>query len=463
MARAAKKEPPLTTEEKMAKALVPEEEQPYPVPGNWCWVRLGSLYEINPKNEANDELEAGFVPMDKISAGMCTSFNFDVQPWLKAKKGHVQFADGDVAFAKISPCFENRKAMIVGGLPNGIGAGTTEIIVLRQPSVNNRFTFWLISTDDFIQKGRRTYSGTVGQQRISMDYVRQYPIPLPPLPEQQRIVTLIESLFADLDAAKDKLQAVLDGFAKRRAALLHRAFTGELTREWREEQGVDLESWKEITLGFVCQNITYGYTAKAIYNNAFPKMLRITDIQENGVNWEKVPNCEIDSEAFSQYELRTGDIVFARTGATTGKSYLIENPPCAVYASYLIRIRLTNDAYTRYVYHFLQSTRYWEQISDMSAGIAQPGVNAKKLKGLCFPLATLPEQKEIVRILDDIFAKESQSKATVESALAEIDTMKKAILATAFRGGFETNNSSDESAMELLRLTLQKPPCSHDG
>ena len=178
MARAVRKKE-LTAEERLAAALVPEAEQPYKVPGNWCWVRLGSLYHVNPKNDAPDDIEAAFVPMEKVSAGMSQTFEYLVQPWGKAKKGHTQFADADVAFAKISPCFENRKSMIVNGLPNGIGGGTTELVILRQPAVNQHFTFWLVSTEDFIQGGSQTYSGTVGQQRISMDYVRNYPVPLP--------------------------------------------------------------------------------------------------------------------------------------------------------------------------------------------------------------------------------------------------------------------------------------------
>lgn len=429
--------------------VVPKEEQPYEVPENWLWVRLGSVYKINPKNTADDEVDVAFIPMEKISAGMFSKFEYDIQTWGKAKKGHTQFANGDVAFAKISPCFENRKSMIVENLPNGLGAGTTELIILRQPQINQKFTFWLINTDDFIQKGKRTYSGTVGQQRINMDFVKNYPIPLPPLPEQQRIVNIIESLFKNLDEAKERLLEVKKGFGERKAALLHKAFTGELTAKWRERNGVGLESWEEIKLGSICKEISYGYTAKSIINNNFPKMLRITDIQDNYVNWSNVPNCDIDGQNLSKYKLFDGDIVFARTGATTGKSYLIESPPCAVYASYLIRIKLADEVDTKYIYDFLQSPSYWEQISDMSAGIAQPGVNAQKLKNLGLSLPTLPEQKEIVRILDAVLSAEKDAEQKVDSVIEGIDLLKKSILARAFRGELGTNNPAEEKAIKL--------------
>ncbi len=459
MARAAKKETPLTTEEKLAKALVPDEEQPYPVPENWCWVRLGSLYEINPKNEASDELEAGFIPMEKISAGMCTSFNFDVRPWGKAKKGHVQLTNGDVAFAKISPCFENRKSMIVSGLPNGIGAGTTEIIVLRQPSVNNRFTFWLISTDDFIQKGRRTYSGTVGQQRISMDYVRQYPIPLPPLPEQQRIVTLIESLFADLDAAKEKLQAVLDGFAERRASLLHQAFTGELTREWREENGVGLESWvrKKIEdFAFTTKLAGFEYTkniAPNIAKEGIP-LFKGKNVQQGQLVLEfesyipKAVSDELPRSKLSRKCLLTPYV------GTIGNVAIFDGSFEAHLGSNVGKIEIQEDTFEEFLLYYLRSDLGYRELTKEKKATAQESISIQAIRNVFVPIPTRPEQKEIVRILDDIFAKESHSRAAVESALAKIDTMKKAILATAFRGGFETNNSSDESAKELLRGVL---------
>ena len=119
-------------------------------------------------------------------------------------------------------------------------SAATELVVLRQSHMNQKYTFWFISQEQFIRGGIATYSGTVGQQRISMDYVRTYPIPVPPLPEQQRIVERIESLFVKLDEAKQKAQDALDSFETRKAAILHKAFTGELTAQWRKEHGVGM-------------------------------------------------------------------------------------------------------------------------------------------------------------------------------------------------------------------------------
>ena len=449
-----KKKTALTIEERLQQALVPAEEQPYEVPENWVWVRLGSLYEVNPKNKADDELDAAFIPMEKISAGMLSEYSYETQEWCKAKKGHTQFADGDVAFAKISPCFENRKSMMLNNLPNSIGGGTTELIILRNASINQKYTFWTVSDERFIRGGVQTYSGTVGQQRINMDYVRSYPIPLPPLSEQQRIVERIEELFAKLDEAKERLQEVADSFAVRKAAILHKAFTGGLTKQWRRENGVSDESWEESNFGKFTVS-QYGYTEKAHWEKVGPKFLRITDIQDNKVDWDEVPWCPIDEAGMKQYAVEIGDIMIARTGATTGKSYLICDNVEAVFASFLIRLKVVdkNLAYN-YLYGYMQSEDYWRQITDFSSGIAQPGVNASKLKQIKFKCPTLPEQHEIVRLIDDLLARERAAQQAAEQALASIDLMKKSILARAFRGELGTNKASEASALELLQQVL---------
>ena len=161
---------------------------------------MGELFEINPKSKADDELTSSFIPMEKIEPNNINKFSFSIDNWGKIKKGHTQFQNGDVCFAKISPCFENGKAFIADGLENGIGAGRTELIVLRNREIDSKYAFYFVSDLNFVRKGCATYSGTVGQQRISMDFVKAYPFPLPPtLAEQQRIVNRIESMFAKLD------------------------------------------------------------------------------------------------------------------------------------------------------------------------------------------------------------------------------------------------------------------------
>ena len=138
--------------------------------------------------QAGDDTIAAFIPMERISAGFQGEFTYEEQKWSIASKNHTKFADGDVAFAKITPCFENRKSFIVTNLPNGIGGGTTELIILRQKSILPKYTYYAIVDERFIRSGVETYKGMVGQQRVKLDVLKNYMIPIPPLAEQQRIV-----------------------------------------------------------------------------------------------------------------------------------------------------------------------------------------------------------------------------------------------------------------------------------
>lgn len=460
MARGKKKAADLSPEEKLKQALVPVEEQPYEVPENWCWVKLSELYQVNPKNDAPDEADAAFVPMDKIAGGMVSDFSFEVQPWKKAKKGHTQFADGDVAFAKISPCFENRKSMIVQGLPNGIGGGTTELIILRNPQILPQYTFWLVSNDAFIQGGKQTYSGTVGQQRINMDYVRSYPVPLPPLHEQKRIVDRIESIFSKLDEAKEKAQEVIDGFELRKSAILHQAFSGALTANWRAEHGVGLDSWEKTTLNSVSERIfdgPFGSNLKSDdYTNSGIRVVRLENLKNLWFDDSKQSFVSTEKyETICKHTVYPSDIIMSTFIADEVK--VCQMPDYIEYAvnkADCIGIRLTESACKKYILFFLSSKDTYKALLKNIHGATRPRVNTKQIKNIQIPLAPLPEQTEIVRILDTLLTKEAAAKAAAEAVLDQIDTMKEAVLARAFRGELGTNDPAEESAVELLKTVL---------
>ena len=170
------------------------EEIPFSIPANWKWVRIRDVFQLNPKNEADNETLAAFIPMEKISAGYKSDFTFDLVKWGNIKKGFTHFANGDVAFAKITPCFQNRKSAIFHGLPNGIGAGTTELKVLRPygNTIDRWYLLYFLESPYFIDDA--TFKGTANQQRIVVGYLENKLFPLPPRKHQQRIVEKIEQL-----------------------------------------------------------------------------------------------------------------------------------------------------------------------------------------------------------------------------------------------------------------------------
>ena len=172
-----------------------DEEIPFEIPYNWVWVRLASIVQINPKNQAPDNVTAGFIPMELIEASYISSFKYFERKWKEIKNGFTHFSDGDVAFAKITPCFQNRKAMILKGLPNGIGAGTTELKVLHPYSntLDREYLLFFLESPYFVEEA--TFKGTANQQRIISGYLENKLFPLPPLVEQKRIATKVKQSF----------------------------------------------------------------------------------------------------------------------------------------------------------------------------------------------------------------------------------------------------------------------------
>ena len=179
--------------EKVGKEIICiDEEISFDIPESWTWARVKDLFIINPKNSASDDTLAAFIPMEKISATYGSAFTYDIVKWGTIKKNFTHIADGDVAFAKITPCFQNRKSAIFEGLPNGIGAATTELKVLRQygNTINRWYLLYFLESPYFIDEAK--FKGTANQQRIISGYLENKLFPLPPKSEQDRIAHLIE-------------------------------------------------------------------------------------------------------------------------------------------------------------------------------------------------------------------------------------------------------------------------------
>lgn len=437
----------LTIEKKMNNALVPEEEWPYKLPDNWCWVRLGELFQVNPKNNVeNDDIEAAFIPMALIDSDFSGEYSYEIKSWKEAKKGHTQFANKDVAFAKISPCFENGKAFIANNLPNGIGAGTTELVVLRNIKIVPQYTFYLLSTDRFVNGGRHTYSGVVGQQRISMDYVKSYAFPLPPLPEQQRIVSRIESLFAKLDEAKEKIQNVLDGAEKRKAAILHQAFTGKLTAKWRKENGVSDDSWEKRDFKGVAE-IKSNLVDPISYQD-FPHIAPDNIEKKTGelLDYNTVAEDKVKS---GKHRFYSGQILYSKIRPYLSKVVMVDFDGLCSADMYPIEAR--DGVSAKYLWYYMLSDIFLNQASTAGSRTVLPKINQKELNKIKINITVISEQKEIVRLLDKFLNKEKSICKSCEVSLAAIEAMKKAILAKAFRGELGTNNPAEESSKELLR------------
>ena len=188
------------------------ENVPFEVPESWCVVSLSELFMLNPKNEVEDNAEVGFVPMTNVEDGFSGDHTFEVREWKGVKKGYCHFQNGDIGVAKISPCFENLKSCIFHSLPNGFGAGTTELVILRSMGVYSPFYLYLFKSTWFISQGTKYFKGVVGQQRVNKAIFTELEVPLPSYREQQRIVAEIEKWFDIIDiieSGKTNLQTTI--------------------------------------------------------------------------------------------------------------------------------------------------------------------------------------------------------------------------------------------------------------
>ena len=169
------------------------------IPSNWAVCKVKDAFRINPKTKADDGMDAGFVPMSNIQDSFQNSFSFELRTWGNIKKGYTHFENGDIVVAKISPCLENRKSAVMAELPNGIGAGTTELNVFRSDNIHPLYGLFFFKSDYFISQCVGSFNGVVGQQRVSTKIVEDIAFPLPPLLEQERIINKVNELFHLLD------------------------------------------------------------------------------------------------------------------------------------------------------------------------------------------------------------------------------------------------------------------------
>ena len=216
-----------------------DDEIPFEIPDGWEWCRVSSLFQINPKVVAKDDAIAAFIPMEAISAGYGSDFRYYEKKWKEIKSGYTSFADNDIAFAKITPCFQNRKSVIFKGLPNGIGAGTTELKILRTygETLNRWFVLYFLESPYFIDEA--IFKGTANQQRIIVGYLENKLFPLPSLAEQERIVEKVRVIMPVIDKYSksqehlNKINTELNESLKK--SILQEAIQGKLVPQIAEE------------------------------------------------------------------------------------------------------------------------------------------------------------------------------------------------------------------------------------
>ncbi len=301
---------------------------------------------------------------------------------------------------------------------------TNQAIAWSIPNKDKILPYFLYLVSQQLEKTISDLARGATQRNINRQMLREFTFMLPPLPEQERIVDLISSVDSYIEA----LQQQLESAKKSRNAVLHEILQAG-GHDWVEEKVGDISE------------LRYGYTESANWEPIGPKFLRITDIQDGQVNWDLVPYCEISDAELSSQQLRDGDLVFARTGATTGKSYLISNPPDSVSASYLIRLRPDQSKVNPYYLSiFFQSENYWQQVMARTSGSAQGGVNASKLSNLKIQIPPLSRQKMISDLIEEMDIHASK----IRDFLVGSQNLRSSILSDLLSGKHEIPSSYDK-------------------
>ena len=447
----AKKE--LTQEEWLEQALVPEAEWPYRVPGNWCWTRIEFCCEDffsgkSPKYSKEP------TPYRIIGQQANQRYGIDLK-YIKYGTEEFTLKQEDRYFLKYndvvlntlgtgsigrSNIYKYEHRMLTDGHPFVFRTGS-------KYSPDLLYYYFQVNETQIINSA----NGSTNQKFLSLRSFAKYCIPLPPLIEQERIVARIESLFNKLDEAKKKTQAVIDSFELRKSAILHKAFTGELTEQWRKAHGVGLDSWTDKTLESVCYSIFDGDHMPPPKCNTGIPFLVISNVNTGYLSFDNtrfVPESYYNALSDTR-KPKYGDILYTLVGSY-GIPVVVDSEKPFCFQRHMALLK-PKDVEARYLWYILQSKAMLQKATEIATGTAQLTVPIRGLRKMKIPYVSRVEQIEIVRILDILFVKERKVRESAKIVLKQIDLIKKSILARAFRGELGTNDPAEESAITLLR------------
>ncbi len=436
------------------------------LPPGWTSAALDEIAEINPRHPKglDDHTPVTFVRMAAISESKPTFEFTEERPLGEIRKGFTHFAEGDVLFAKITPCMENGKGAVARGLRNKIGCGTTEIHVVRPlADISPDYIYRFLAQRSIRRAARENFTGTAGQARVPTSFIEELELPLAPLAEQRRIVAKLEKVLGQVDICQErlaKIQALLKRF---RQAILAAACSGRLTADWRENQKQDGE-WpihRLCELGSVTGGVTKN--AKRQTMRLQVPYLRVANVYENRLELGEVLQIGVTQQEFKRTQLAKDDLLFVEGNGSIdqiGRVALWDGSVVrCVHQNHLIKFRAGKDVIPAYVLLQMMAPEGRSQLVEKATSSA--GLNTlsiSKISDVNLPVPPLAEQQEIARRVESFFTLAGHIEARFDEGRKRVNSITQAVLAKAFRGElvsteFELANvegRSFESAEELL-------------